>query len=182
MTTSAARTMVRSMHEGLAWAEDFETVRLLLERLPMACIVNDSSFKFVYWNPAAEKLFGYSFEEVRGKHPFGIITPPSSQPLVEDFFGRLAQGDMGASGIGENVTKSGRIVTCDWTNTPIRAKDGTFLGIISLAHDLTERIERENERARLESELRHAQKMEALGTLAGGIAHDFNNILAAIIA
>ena len=64
--------------------------------------------------------------------------------------------------------------------TLIRNRSGELMGFRGLVRDITDRKQAEAEKAKLEAQLMHAHKMEAVGTLAGGIAHDFNNILQAI--
>ncbi|MDP2833991.1 MAG: response regulator [Pseudomonadota bacterium] len=64
---------------------------------------------------------------------------------------------------------------------PLRDTHGNILALLGLTRDISERRAAEAERAHLQQQLQHAQKLEAIGQLTGGIAHDFNNILGAIL-
>jgi PAS domain S-box-containing protein len=123
-------------------------------------------------NRTAEELLGYSREEIEGRG-FQTFIPPQVLPAVKAEFRRLL--DEGKPGTFENpvLTKSGELRTISWRNSPI-VEDEKIVGTISFGIDVTEH-------RKTEAQLLHAQKMEAIGTLAGGIAHDFNNILTAIV-
>jgi two-component system cell cycle sensor histidine kinase/response regulator CckA len=149
-------------------------LNLQVERLPLAYLLTGPNFRFTSWNPAAERMFGYSETEALGKHPFELIVPLQSQPFVGGLFERLKAGEMNAHGVSENLTRDGRTITCEWHNTPLMDQDGAFAGLLSIAQDISERKD-------LEEQLRQAQKMEAFGQLAGGVAHDFNNLLTIIL-
>ncbi len=149
--------------------------QLQIERTPLAYLLFDSSLRLVDWNPAAERVFGYSKAEVLGMGPpFEKLIPKSQWEHVNKVLTRVCTGDMSAHSVNENLTKDGRLITCEWFNTPLFDDYGQFAGLLCLAQDITERT-------RLEEQLRHSQKMQAVGQLAGGVAHDFNNQLTIII-
>jgi PAS domain S-box-containing protein len=151
----------------------FELMQLQIERMPVGYLLSGPDLRYRHWNPEAERIFGFCNDEVVGKHPFEVIVPPASQPFVQSIFDRLVTGDMSAHACCENVTRDGRTIVCDWKNTPLLKPDGSFVGLLSMAADVTEH-------KRLEAELLQAQKMEAIGNLAGGVAHDFNNLLTVV--
>jgi PAS domain S-box-containing protein len=150
--------------------------RLLLhrEQSPVGVIEWNTDFEFLDWNPAAEKIFGFTKDEVVGKHITDRILPESARSAVNKVWKDLLANKGGTYSLNENITKDERTILCEWHNTPLVDHDGNVIGVTSLVDDVTER-------QKSEEELRHSQKMDALGKLTGGIAHDFNNMLGVIL-
>jgi len=121
-----------------ALRESEERFRMQWERMPIGCIVYDEQNRFSQINPAAEGIFGFSEMDLRGRHADAIV-PESARPRLDSILCRLAKGDMTAHSVNENVTKDGRTIICDWTNTPLRDKNGVFIGFLSMVQDITER-------------------------------------------
>ncbi len=150
-------------------------LQLHIERMPLAYVLFDADLRIVDWNPTAERILGYSKEEMLGiGPPFEIFVPSSFWATGEEILTRIRAGEMTAHSTNENLTKDGRTITCEWYNTPLVNKDGIFMGLLCLAQDVTQR-------KLLESQFQQSQKMEVVGHLAGGVAHDFNNLLAVIL-
>ncbi|MDH3327418.1 MAG: PAS domain S-box protein [Gammaproteobacteria bacterium] len=150
--------------------------RLLLhrEQSPVGVIEWNTNFEFIDWNPAAEKIFGFTKEEVAGKHITERILPESAETAVKKVWDDLLAKQGGNYSLNENTTKDGRTILCEWHNTALVDNDGKVIGATSLVDDVTERQKNEDN-------LRHSQKMDAIGNLTGGIAHDFNNMLGVIL-
>ena len=150
-----------------------QKLRIHFEHTPLAVVEWDTDFRVATWNPAAERIFGYSREEALGQHA-GFIVPPNFRDHVDKIWQDLLQQRGGTRSTNDNITKDGRTTSCEWYNTPLIDDSGRVLGVASFVHDLTERVV-------LEEKLRQSQKMEAIGRLAGGVAHDFNNLLTVIL-
>lgn len=145
-------------------------LHLEFEMMPAGCIVWGPDRSVEKWNPAAERIFGYSPSEAAGRRAEGLIAPPATG---DGFWPSIADENPHSHSTCENVTKSGKKIWCEWTHAPLKNSDGAILGIMSMVEDIS------GHRA-LEDQLRQAQKMEVIGKLAGGVAHDFNNILTAM--
>ena len=65
-------------------------LQLVLDRSPIACVMNDTDFRITYWNPAAEQIFGFSKEEALGKLPYETFVPHTARAYVESVRERTA--------------------------------------------------------------------------------------------
>ncbi len=147
-----------------------------------AIISADRAGNIVSWNPAAERIFGYTEREVQGR-PITMLQPDRFHDSHRVGMARVESGGE-SHVIGKTVEVDG--LRKDRSEFPMNlslsqwqvAGETFYTAII---RDITERKQAEAVRAALEVQLRESQKMEAIGTLAGGIAHDFNNILAIIL-
>jgi len=150
-----------------------EQLRTIVDQSPMGIILWNSNFEVMQWNQAAAKIFGYSAEEALGL-PSKRLLVESMHPYIDKIWQKLISTHDGIRSHNENITKDGKIIQCDWFNTPLCDSVGTIHGALSLVENVTERM-------RTEKELLKIEKLESTGILAGGIAHDFNNILTAVL-
>jgi PAS domain S-box-containing protein len=130
-------TESKTLQDELAWV--LNRLRLQIDRLPLAYILIDADGRVADCNPAAEKTFGFTKQEALGRICLDLIVPSPVDDRVREIVRRIWAGDMGAHNVNDNKTKDGRIITCEWFNTPLIESDGLFVGVISLALDITAR-------------------------------------------
>ncbi len=127
----------KQMEEALRRSED--RLQLQIYRMPIGCILWNHEFRVLSWNPAAERIFGFTAEEAIEKHPYDLIVPKDVQPYVDTIWHRLIKGDSTAHSVNENITRDGRTIICEWSNTPLKEANGTVVGVLSMVQDITKR-------------------------------------------
>jgi len=178
-TPAGAISSTRDITERNKAQEEIRRARDFLETMfkttPDAIIVVDDEGRVTAANESVFDVYGYHPEELIGQH--SVVLPDfdgesmgRNMQLIEQVY---------EQGIVRNFEttrkhKNGQRIHVESSVALLKKTDGTVIGAISSTRDITDRI-------RMQDQLRQAQKMEAIGTLAGGIAHDFNNILGAII-
>ena len=139
-------------------------------------LIDPETANIVDANPAAVSFYGWSYEALTRKKIFDINTLTEEQ-----VFGEMEKAKMEQRKhfYFRHCLASGEIRDVEVYSGPIKVHGKELL--YSIVYDITARKKAEEEKAALEAQLLHAQKMESIGTLSGGIAHDFNNLLGIIL-
>ena len=151
-------------------------LRLLATAISQAeesVVITDIQGDIQYVNPAFERITGYRRDEVLGKNPRFLKSGRHDEAFYKGLWDTISRGKVW-KGSFVNKRKDGTLYEEGATIRPVMNSDGEITHYVAVKRDVTTQ-------RKLERQLRQAQKMEAIGTLAGGIAHDFNNILSAIM-
>ena len=168
------RDMTEHKRAERSLAEKDTRLRILMETIPDLIWLKDNEGVYLYCNKMFEQLFGAREADIIGKTDYDFVNKE-----LADFFRDHDRKAMAAGKPTSNMewitfASDGHRALLNTIKTPMNDAEGKLLGVLGIGRDITEH-------QKLEDQLRHAQKMEGIGTLAGGIAHDFNNILSAII-
>jgi PAS domain S-box-containing protein len=155
-----------------ALRESEERYRTVLEANPDPVVVYDIEGKVVYFNPAFSRVFGWELEERLG-HNMDHFVPEENWPETRMMIDMVLGGESFSGIDTRRYTKDGDVIPVSISGAVYRDLDGKPVGSVINLRDISEQ-------EHLQAQLQHAQKMEAVGTLAGGVAHDFNNLLQAV--
>jgi PAS domain S-box-containing protein len=160
------RRVEHALREQHAWT------RALVEASPLAIVTLDEAKNITFWNPVAERLFGWTAQEVLGG-PMPIWEADSLEES-ERIHQVLTEGRSFPTYPGQRRRRDGQVVDVNISLAPLRSADGVIRGIIKMLSDT-------GLQKRIEHRFRQAEQLDATGRLAGGISHDFNNLLGTIV-
>ncbi|HQE81271.1 MAG TPA: PAS domain S-box protein [Syntrophorhabdaceae bacterium] len=166
-----------------AYRESESKLKAVTDAAQDAIIMIDQDGKVTFWNPASERMFGYSEKEAMGRDVHELIAPNEHYKVYSKMFPEFTRTGEGPA-VGKileltTITRIGEEIPIELSLSAVQIK-GDWHGL-AVIRDITERKRAEEEKKRLEMQFLQAQKLESIGRLAGGVAHDFNNILSVII-
>ena len=159
-----------------------ERFRLLVQSVTdYAIFMLDRDGRVANWNPGAERIKGYTPDEIIGEHFSHFYTEADREAGMPERGLATATAEGRWENEGQRVRKDGSVFWAHVVIDPIRDSSGEVIGFAKITRDVTERKESQRQLEEAREALFQAQKMEALGQLTGGIAHDFNNLLMAVL-
>jgi PAS domain S-box-containing protein len=171
-TVVVAREVTQRRHTEAELIEQRGILEALVDAAPVAVLALDLDKNVIMWNPAAERMTGWTADEIIGQ-PYPLV-PPSEREAFEGFFAEVI-GGRGFTGVESTRARAdGTPLRIVISTASLRDAAGNVTGAMAILDDVTEKRV-------LEARYADAQKMEAVGRLAGGIAHDFNNVLTIIL-
>ncbi len=178
LTNEMLKYMIRAEE---AMQESEEKFRRMYESTQIGIAIVSLDFKILQANKAYCNMLGYSENELTGK-TIQDITCKDDLPENIDQQKQLGQGKIATFQMEKRfIHKNGNTIHGILSASLIKNQNNKPLYFLGSVVDITDKIKAETTKNDLENKLQHAQKMEAIGSLAGGIAHDFNNILFSII-
>ena len=171
---SIVRDVTESRRAERELAQNREMLQALLDAVPLGINVKNRTRRYTFMNPFQAKVYGTVPEDAIGKTPSELVSAEYGLS-VEEHDRRVFETGKALAYFEEDTTNA-QGETRDWLTTKLLLgeKDGPDAQVLSISLDMTDR-------KATEDQLRHAQKMEAVGHLTGGIAHDFNNLLTALL-
>lgn len=154
-------------------------VSLLRNNSVLIMVEWDAEFNVVAWNRAAERTFGYTWQEAVDYGFIDLIVPRNAWANVEQVLKDLRETNEVVHSVNENITKDGKIIVCEWYNVPLIDSEGNKLGYAAMALDITERRQAEEDlkRAKESAEIANRAKSTFLATMSHELRTPLNAIL-----
>jgi two-component system cell cycle sensor histidine kinase/response regulator CckA len=160
-----------------ALKESEEKYRTILETIEEGYYEVDIAGNITFINDSGCNILGYPRKELLGMNNQAFTTPEAAKRLYK-IYNEIYRTGIPAKIVDfEIITKDGSLKSVELSASFMHDSDNKPVGFRGVVRDVTDHKLNELERDRLEAQLRQAQKMESIGTLAGGIAHNFNNLL-----